>query len=177
MKLRIKIDSEEDSPNPFPADAIEKLESVLEAELPLLCRACQTCQTCQKFENYDEIEVSLSFLDRAEMTDVNKQYRGLDEPTDVLTFPLWEEGGHFKPPDLAQQPFKVLPLGDIVICREEAEREHAPMPCTEALCLVMAHGFLHLLGWDHDTLEKERLMWDRQELLKSKLLLAVEEVC
>ena len=170
MTLRIKIDSEENLPSPFLA-GIEKLESVLGAELPLLCQG----QTCQKLGNYAEIEVSVSFLDRAEMMDVNKQYRGLDEPTDVLTFPLWEEEGRFAPPDLAQQPFGVLPLGDIVICPEEAEREHAPMPYPEILCLVLAHGFLHLLGWDHDTPEEEKLMWDRQELLKSKLLLAVEE--
>jgi len=108
--------------------------------------------------------------------EVNKQYRGLDEPTDVLTFPLWEEEGRFAPPDFAQQPFDTLPLGDIVICQEEAEREHAPMPCKAALCLALAHGFLHLLGWDHETPEKEKFMWDRQELLKSKLLNAVGEV-
>ena len=172
MKLRIKIDSEENLPSLFLPDAVAKLESVFEAELALLCQACQTYQ---KLENYAEIEVSVSFLDRAEMTGVNKQYRGLDEPTDVLTFPLWEEEGLFTPPDFAQQPFGMLPLGDIVICQEEAEREHASTPRLETLCLVLAHGFLHLLGWDHDTPEKEKLMWDRQELLKFKLLNAVGE--
>ncbi|MCL2010052.1 MAG: rRNA maturation RNase YbeY [Synergistaceae bacterium] len=157
MKLCIKIDSEGNLPSPFPADAAGKLESVFEAELPLLCR---------ELENHAEIEFSVSFLDRAEMRDINKQYRGFDEPTDVLAFPLWEKGDF--------TPFGVLPLGDVVICPEEAGREHAPMPRLEALCLVLAHGFLHLLGWDHDTPEKEDNMWERQELLKSKLLNAVE---
>jgi len=173
MKLRIKTDAPEEgdflavladsttSTNPFSPAAIGKLESVFEKELPLLR---------QGLENYAEIEVSVSFLDPIEMKDVNKQHRGLDEPTDVLTFPLWAEE------ERLALPVPLLPLGDIVICPQEAEREHAPMTCVEALCLVLAHGFLHLLGWDHDTPEKEQAMWDRQELLKAKLLGAVEEV-
>ena len=168
MKLHIIIDSEEflpslpSLPDPFFPGAIEKIEGVFEKELPLLCKI---------LENYAEAEVSLSFLDSAEMREVNKQYRGIDEPTDVLSFPLWEEEARFAPPD-----FGMLPLGDIVICLEEAEREHTPMARMEAFCLVLAHGFLHLLGWDHDTPEKEKIMWERQELLKSKLLVATGEV-
>jgi probable rRNA maturation factor len=161
MKLRMNIDSEEDPPSPFPSGAAEKLESVLEEEAPLLC---------PRLGDYAEAEVSVSFLDPAEMRDVNKQHRGLDEPTDVLTFPLWEEGEPFAPP----VPFGPLPLGDILICVEETEREFIQMPRLEALCLVLAHGFLHLLGFDHDTPEKEKIMWDRQEFLKSRLLDAVE---
>jgi len=165
MKLRIKTDTPEEgdlltaSTAPFPPAAICKLEGVFEEELPLLRQGA---------ESYAEVEISLSFLDPSEMAEVNKQHRGLDEPTDVLTFPLWEEEEHFA-------PIGLLLLGDIVICPAEAEREHAPMGRVEALCLVLAHGFLHLLGWDHDTPEKEQAMWDRQELLKSKLLGAVEE--
>ena len=85
---------------------------------------------------------------------------------------MLEEEGRFVPPSA----FGMFPLalGDIVICPEEAEREHAPMARMEALCLVLAHGFLHLLGWDHDTPEKERAMWERQELLGAKLSRAIE---
>ena len=165
MKFYIKIDSEEDLPNPFLSDTLGKLESVIEEEAPLLCR---------QLEDYAEVEVSVSFLDSAEMRGVNKRHRGLDEPTDVLTFPLWEEEGRLVLPDCTQRQFELLPLGDIVICVEETMREHAPMACAEALCLVLAHGFLHLLGWDHDTPEKEDTMWNRQELLKTKLLNAAQ---
>ena len=170
MNLRIKIDipEEEDPPNPFPPEAIEKLETVFEEELPLLCG---------RLENLGkdaEVEISVSFLDKVEMRELNKQHRGLDEPTDVLTFPLWEESGGFEPLACASPLFSLLPLGDIVICPEETELEHASMARLEALCLVLAHGFLHLLGWDHDTPEKEKLMWERQESLKSKLQNAIE---
>ena len=163
MNFSMKIDSEGDPPSPFTQAAIGRLESVFKEELPLLG---------QGFEDYAEVEVSVTFLNCAEIKDVNKQHRGLDEPTDVLAFPLWEKEERFAPP----ASLGLLPLGDIVICPEEAEREHAPAARMEALCLVLAHGFLHLLGWDHDTPEKETAMWDRQELLKSKLLSAVEEV-
>ena len=165
MKLSIKIDTpEEEPPSPFAPAAAEKLEKVFEEELPFLS---------QELENYAEIEISVSFLDSAEMRNINKQHRDLDEPTDVLTFPLWEEGGRFVPPAL---PFGLLSLGDIVICLEEAEREHSTMTRLEALCLVLAHGFLHLLAWDHETPEKEETMWRRQEYLKSKLMAAAGEI-
>jgi probable rRNA maturation factor len=165
MELHIRLGSEGDPLGPFLPDAVGKLENVFKEELTLLF---------QESENYAEAEVSVSFLNRAEMTRVNEQYRGLDEPTDVLTFPMWEEEGRFSPPGFATQSLELLPLGDIVICLEEAEREHSPATRIEALCLVLAHGFLHLLGWDHDTPEKEDTMWERQDILKSKLLNAIE---
>ena len=164
MKLHLRLGAPEDGeptfgepPSPFTAG---KLEDVLEEELPLLY---------EEIENYEEIEVSVSFLDREEIREINKNYRGIDEPTDVLSFPLWEEEGRFAP----ALPFGLLPLGDILICLGEAEREHE-LNRPEAFSLVLAHGFLHLLGWNHDTPEKERSMWERQELLKSKLLRAIE---
>ena len=163
MKLHLRFGAPEDGeptleepPSPFPAG---KLEGVLEEELPLLY---------EEIENYEEVEISVSFLDIAEMREVNKNYRGIDEPTDVLSFPLWEKEGRFAP----EIPFGLLPLGDILVCLDEAEREH-DLSRSEAFCLMLAHGFLHLLAWDHDTPEKERTMWERQELLKLKLLRAV----
>jgi len=170
MKVSIIIDSEEDPLSSAFPGATEKFEGVLEEELTLLFQH-ELAPWRQRLEKHAEIHVSLSFLSRAEMLEINRNYRDEDESTDVLSFSLWDEGGGgFAPPEL---PFDVFPLGDIVICMEETEREHAPMAGPEALCLVFAHGFLHLLGWDHDTPEKEKLMWERQELLKSKMLKAV----
>ena len=163
MKLRMKIDAPEEEDLSSPSQNPILLESVFEEELPLLCRQIEN------LTKNGEAEFSVTFLDQAEMRELNKKHRGLDEPTDVLAFPLWEEGEDFAPP-----PFGLLPLGDIVICPEEAEREHFPRPRREVLCLVLAHGFLHLLGWDHDTPEKEEIMWERQELLKSELLNVIE---
>ncbi|MDR2523340.1 MAG: rRNA maturation RNase YbeY [Synergistaceae bacterium] len=153
MNLRLNVSEPEEGGCPIPPGALKGLERVLGEEFGLLC-------------DCPEAELSLSFLNALEMREVNKEHRGIDEATDVLAFPLWE-GGCFEP------SFGLLPLGDVLICPEEAEREHS-LGHSGALCLVLAHGFLHLLGWDHDTPEGERAMWERQDILKARLLAAWE---
>jgi probable rRNA maturation factor len=113
-------------------------------------------------EKYDdqEAEVSISIVSPSEMQEKNREYREIDEPTDVLSFPMWEENGEFLPP----QGWDILPLGDILIC-EEIVRENASqnnVSFIEELYLMVAHGFLHLLGLDHDTEEKKEAMWNLQ---------------
>jgi probable rRNA maturation factor len=165
LKLQLNIDaSEDDDPQRFfSSSAVKNLESVLEEELPLLC---------PDVGEYAQVEISVSLLDGVEMRKINEKHRDVDEPTDVLSFPLWEDQGRFVPEGLPE----LLPLGDILICPEEVRRTHCSLSYREALCLVLAHGFLHLLAWDHDTPEKEQAMWERQSHLKSKLLKALEEV-
>jgi probable rRNA maturation factor len=115
-------------------------------------------------------ELSVAFVDSAEMRKLNEKYRGVDEPTDVLSFPLWADGGIFSPESAVPG---LLPLGDILICPEQMEEIHSSLPREEALCLMLAHGFLHLLAWDHDTPEKEKTMWARQDALAAKLRAAL----
>ena len=67
----------------------------------------------------------------------------------------------------------VLALGDIVICPEEVRRLHPDLGDKESICLMIAHSFLHLLGYDHDTQEKESIMWQTQELIANKMLAAI----
>ena len=107
----------------------------------------------------DRDEWSLTFVDDAAIHQLNRDYRGVDRPTDVLSFALEE----------AESP-KGLPkgaprmLGDVVIAvptavRQAEERGHA----VEAeLGLLMIHGLLHLLGLDHDTAEAKAEMWRHQ---------------
>jgi probable rRNA maturation factor len=115
---------------------------------------------------YGEVEVSVSFLNGAEMREVNRNYRGVDEATDVLSFPLWESDGKFAP--LEEIP-ELLPLGDILVCPGEAIRLHGELSSPRTLCLMLAHGFLHLLAWDHDTPEGKRVMWERQDRIRDRL--------
>jgi probable rRNA maturation factor len=164
LKLQLNIDASEDGDPQsfFSSRAVENLEGVFQEELPLLC---------PEVKQYAQVEISVSFLHSEDMKEVNKSHRNIEEPTDVLSFPLWEEEGRFVPKGLPE----LLPLGDILVCPEEVRRTHCSLPYEEALCLVLAHGFLHLLAWDHDTPEKEQAMWERQADLKSKLLKAFEE--
>ena len=85
----------------------------------------------------------------------------------MLSFPLWEADGRFLPDGTLTE---LLPLGDILICPEEVARLHEGLPPEDALCLMLAHGFLHLLAWDHDTEERESAMWARQDAVKQRLL-------
>ncbi|MCL2684710.1 MAG: rRNA maturation RNase YbeY, partial [Synergistaceae bacterium] len=95
------------------------------------------------------------------MRDLNARYRGIDETTDVLSFPLWEEDGHFVPP----LGWKEFSLGDVVISpdfvRMNAVREN--IRYNNEMARMVVHGVLHLVGYHHDTEERERSMWELQE--------------
>ncbi|HPT64693.1 MAG TPA: rRNA maturation RNase YbeY [Acetomicrobium sp.] len=109
------------------------------------------------------IEVSLTFVEPDEMLELNEQYRGIDEPTDVLSFPLWEEeDGRFL---LPSKDWDEVALGDIVICPRvviDFARASEKEP-EEEIVLIYIHGLLHLLGYDHTTEEQEAIMWKKQE--------------
>jgi probable rRNA maturation factor len=97
-----------------------------------------------------ESEVSLLFTDDARMRELNAQWRGMDKPTNVLSFPAVEYRGGPLPPM----------LGDIVLAAEtvarEAELENRPL--AHHICHLMVHGLLHLLGHDHQTDEEAEQM-------------------
>ncbi len=116
-------------------------------------------------KNYEFAEISVTFTDPEGIRELNREYRQVDEPTDVLSFPLLDEN---EPVGLPELP--VLALGDIVICPEEVKRLHPELSEPESLCLMTAHSFLHLLGYDHDSDEKEKIMWQRQDEIKARLL-------
>lgn len=96
-------------------------------------------------------EVSISFIDDAEMRILNRDYRKKDRPTDVLAFPL-REGAY------AEHAGNLL--GDIVISLETAQKQAqaARKTTLDEVTMLLAHGLLHLLGWDHDTDAKDRAM-------------------
>nr|WP_316651939.1 rRNA maturation RNase YbeY [uncultured Gellertiella sp.] len=97
------------------------------------------------------VEVSLVFTDDASIREINREWRGFDKPTNVLSFPAFplEPGGMPGPM-----------LGDIVIARETVAREAGELgkPFEEHLTHLMVHGFLHLFGYDHlETDEAEEM--------------------
>lgn len=109
-------------------------------------------------------EVTVSFVDLTAMTALNKQYRGIDEPTDVLSFSMTEKVDG-EPVLLSAGAEEIL--GDIVICPEiatENAAEFGHTPEREILEMTI-HGLLHLLGHGHETTEKEARMIARQEKL------------
>jgi probable rRNA maturation factor len=101
-------------------------------------------------EGREMVEVSLSLVDEIEMTDLHRRYMNEEGPTDVLSFPMDE-------PDDG-----VRVLGDVVIAPAVAARNNPADPDGE-LRLLVVHGVLHLLGYDHERDAERDEMWARQE--------------
>jgi probable rRNA maturation factor len=92
---------------------------------------------------FTDVELSVLIVDDPEMTRINREYRGIDSSTDVLSFPMRE--GEFG--DVCTEL-----LGDVVICAPVAmamSDEHG-CPFSLVLDLLLAHGILHLTGYDHE---------------------------
>ncbi len=176
MKLHLNVDAPEegDPQSPRQAESAESILSPAAAEGIARIFEDELLALYPGAVRYGIAEISVSFPDIATMRDINRTYREIDEPTDVLSFPLWEDEGRFVPEETLTE---FLPLGDIVICPEEAFRVHEPLSRSEILCLMLAHGFLHLLARDHDTPEKERDMQERQDGIKNRLLKVFGEIC
>ncbi|MEG4396339.1 rRNA maturation RNase YbeY [Microcoleus sp. BROC3] len=118
-------------------------------------------------------EVSLRLTADSEMQALNLQYRQLDRPTDVLAFAALEVDC----PQLEEmQSSEPLYLGDIVISIDTANRQAQQQghPLKTELAWLAAHGFLHLLGWDHPDEESLTQMLDRQETLLQAIGLAIQ---
>lgn len=105
-------------------------------------------------------EISVTFMSPKEIAQINGQYRKMPYPTDILSFPLWEENGEFKPED-----WQSLPIGDLIVCPEcvAANAKKHKKTYKEELALVLSHGFLHLTGRDHRTNEEQNKMWAEQD--------------
>jgi probable rRNA maturation factor len=109
-------------------------------------------------------ELTLRLTDDAEIRSLNAQYRQIDQPTDVLAFAALEDNS---PEMVALQAEIPLYLGDIIISVEMAQRQandHQRSLNTE-LAWLAAHGFLHLLGWDHPDQAQLEAMLDQQNHL------------
>ena len=108
-------------------------------------------------------ELSIALIGDAEMHVLNRDYRGKDRPTDVLAFALREGEDAGIHPDV---------LGDVVISVDTAARQAAARDATLAdeVRVLLAHGILHLLGYDHERSPVEaRRMFGKQRALLAKL--------
>jgi probable rRNA maturation factor len=111
--------------------------------------------------------LTLVVTDDAALQELNRAYRGVDAPTDVLSFAAQEEGGDAPavqlPPEVAAELAGYL--GDIVIAYPYAAQQAGRFGNTvdSELRLLTVHGVLHLLGYDHATPEEEAAMWVIQE--------------
>jgi probable rRNA maturation factor len=143
-----------------------------EIDLPVDLEALEHVASIVLGTEVDEpAEMSFVIVDDERIRDLNREWRGYDEPTDVLSFGLSDRS---KPAvdDEESFPFPegpdgVLHLGEVVISHPTAERqatEHG-RPLEEELRHLLIHGILHLLGHDHAEPEEEAVMRAREDAL------------
>ena len=128
-----------------------------------------------------DVLISLTITDPAGIQEANLQMRGLDAPTDVLSFPAQEPGAYTGEIELSDADFDMetgaLFLGDILINADrvyEQAREYGHSSRRE-LAFLLAHSMLHLLGYDHMEPEEEKEMFARQEEVLAALGITREE--
>lgn len=140
-------------------------------------------------EGVDSGEVALSFVDDETIHQLNKEYRNMDKPTDVLSFAMTERGDdeleiHYGDMEVEQvelegldgedleegDPVLAEPLGDIIISvpRAVAQAEEYGHSVEREIAFLFVHGFLHLIGYDHETEEEEKTMFAKQEQILEK---------
>ena len=107
-------------------------------------------------------EVGLVVTDDETVRDLNRRYRGIDEPTDVLSFGQEPAGEPFVTP-----PDGVRRLGEVILSYPTAERQarEAEHGVQDEAAHLVVHGLLHLLGYDHEDPDDERRMRQREEEL------------
>ncbi len=146
-------------------------------DLERFVRLTKNVLTAQGVPN--DSEVSLFFVDAAAIAALNERFLGKAGPTDVLSFPIEDEpvpSGRYPDSGTTGPGFEesdddepVVLLGDIVICPSVAMNnadDHNVAPDAE-ISLLVVHGVLHLLGWDHQVdSEAEKMEAREQELLR-----------
>jgi probable rRNA maturation factor len=115
-----------------------------DAAVPSLQEMQRLCALAFGAAGIGEGHVALEFVDERRIAELNARYRGLQEPTDVLSFPIDGRDG----PPIARE------LGDVVIC----------LAHTADVREAIVHGVLHLVGMDHETDEGEMLALQRELL-------------
>ncbi len=122
-----------------------------------------------RYEEFDpQCEISLSIVNNDEIQEINKQYRNIDAPTDVLSFPLltFEEG---EQADVNEND--EIMLGDIIISIEKAisQAEEYGHGLKRELAFLTAHSMLHLMGYDHMEDDEREEMFEKQEAILNNL--------
>ena len=146
-------------------------EKVTEELKALVRRAVETTLEYEEIE--DDCEVSVTFVGNMGIRRFNAEYRGIDRVTDVLSFPIAEDG------DL-EEAFdgERIQLGDIVLSLERArsQAEEFGHPFEREVAFLCVHSTLHLLGYDHETGEEDEAdMRRRQSAVMDLMGLTVQQ--
>lgn len=119
----------------------------------------------------DKLELSLTFVDKEEIHRLNREYRGVDRPTDVLSFPIYESKEELIRAE--KDPYEIFEpvLGDIVICMDIAKVQAKELghSLERELMYLSCHSILHLLGYDHMEDQDKIVMRNKEKIVMKNL--------
>jgi len=119
-----------------------------------------------------DVELSLVITGEEQVRQLNLSYRGRDEPTDVLAFSLASgEEAAARIPDFVLPPDDIMHLGEVIISCPRAviqAKEHKH-PAKKEIAILIIHGVLHLLGYDHGEPEQKAIMEAREKEILGRL--------
>jgi len=124
----------------------------------------------------NEVEISLLITDQEKIRELNRQYRGKDRPTDVLSFAMSEQREEAEPTSFIGPPDGLLHLGEVIISYPQAvmqaqERRHS---IKREMAILIVHGVLHVLGYDHERAEMEPAMAAKEKGILAELEKEIE---
>lgn len=135
-------------------------DSEFRLEQRLLDKMHEGAYICISDERIDpeQVEISLTLVDGDEIRTLNREYRGVDSVTDVLSFPQFDDLN-----DLPED--EEILLGDVVICRQRAEEQAAEFghSVEREMVYLFVHSVCHLLGYDHMNDEDKTEMRAKEE--------------
>ena len=130
----------------------------VEEEIPELETVKKVLLGAIEKEKLKNVSFNLIIVDNEYIHELNKTYRNIDRETDVITFALEDEDSIVLPDDMRI-------LGDIYISIDKAKEQSKEYghSLLRELSFLAVHGFYHLLGYDHQTIEEEIIMFKKQE--------------
>ena len=139
--------------------AINNKQDIIELDAQLMELISAVAKRTAEEEGCQKGELSIAFVDNKEIHNLNKEYRKVDSPTDVLSFPMDQEI-----------------LGDVIISVERAKSQANEYghSLQRELCYLLTHGILHLLGYDHKNKVEREEMRKKEEGILAEFKLARE---
>ena len=147
----------------------EEEQVVSQEILDTMMKAAELCIDAENID-VDRSEISVTFVDMEEIHQLNRDYREVDSPTDVLSFPQFDDLN-----DLPEEG--EIALGDVVICKDKAEEQAQEFGHSfeREIIYLFVHSVLHLLGYDHMDEDEKKSMRRQEEAVMEQLGITRED--
>ena len=147
----------------------EEEQVVSQEILDTMMKAAGLCIDAENID-VDRTEISVTLVDMEEIHQLNRDYREVDSPTDVLSFPQFDDLN-----DLPEEG--EIALGDVVICKDKAEEQAQEFGHSfeREIIYLFVHSVLHLLGYDHMDEDEKKIMRRQEEAVMEQLGITRED--